>query len=132
LAQHQSIPAPELNLLQQEHERKMSALSADLQKLKPSALQRRAVSEGVDTAELDAALDSDEPLDSLVQLILAQHSMDQRQQEAHAKMLALLTAELKALKPSALQKRAAAEGVDEAALEAALDSDDPPGTLISV
>ena len=48
------------------------------------------------------------------------------QEEARA----ALAAELKTLKAGALQKRAAAAGMGEDALEAALDSDDQAGRLI--
>ena len=106
-------------------------LRAELEQLKPSALQKRAASEGVDRAAIEEALDGDDPLPILIALILACQPAAAAGGR-HAKMLALLTTELKALKPSALQRRAGVEGVDEAALEAALDSDDPPGTLISV
>jgi hypothetical protein len=37
----EGIPAPQVDLSRQEHERKQSALSAELHELKPSALQVR-------------------------------------------------------------------------------------------
>ena len=59
--------------------------------------------------------------------VARQVEIDRAEREAE---LAALEAELKTLKAGALQKRAAAAGMGEDALEAALDSDDQAGRLI--
>jgi hypothetical protein len=88
----------------------LSVLRAELEALKPRALQRRAESEGVEEALLEEAED-----DAAVVALIVQ---------ARAAVWAgQLRMELRALKPRALQRRAEAEGVGERQLEEAEDAE---------
>ena len=117
------------------------ALRAELATLKLAPLQRRAISDGVDAAKVEDAVDGDNPKQALTELILnakllmlakADDAACARAEHeaAHAKMLAEMEGELNSLKLSALQKRAAAEGVDVLRIEECLDTDSPKASLV--
>ena len=90
----------------------MAPLRAELAALKPRALQKRAEAVGVNEDALDEATDSD----AIVTLIVSKVQAEQEAAQAVAKR-AKLEAELMALKPRALQRRAEAEGVTEDQLD---------------
>ena len=90
------------------------ALHEELLALRPSKLEWRARSLGIDELALDAAKDS-ESVVAMVELVIAatpvQPSVD------------ALREELASLRPSALERRARSLGVSEADLDEAKDSD---------
>ena len=109
----------------------LGALREELQALRVTALQRRAESQGVDEAQVDDAMDSDQPRARLVALLLEHEASttgarasttDKRRQQ--------LRRELEALGLFALQQRGRQAGLDDASLEAALDSASPKEALI--
>jgi 2-hydroxychromene-2-carboxylate isomerase len=90
------------------------ALREELLALRPSKLERRARSLGIDELALDAAKDS-ESVVAMVELVIAATPV---QPSADA-----LREELASLRPSALERRARSLGVSEADLDEAKDSD---------
>ena len=96
-------------------------LWAELEGLKPRALQKRAEQMGVDEDALDAAEDAA----ATIQLIMAvtEGRAAQRVAVAEAERRESLRSELLALKPRALQKRAEEAGIEEEELDAADDTD---------
>eukprot|EP01048_Picozoa_sp_COSAG05_P015614 COSAG05_NODE_1900_length_3858_cov_2.298218_1_plen_899_part_10 len=131
------------------------ALRQELQGLKPMALQRRAVSEGIAEQQLELAIDSDDPKTALIELLLTASTQD-AQAGASSKphfsgagqlvepsqpanrsttedvATVKLREELQTFRLSALQKRATQSGVDQQAIEQALDSVDPKVTLVAL
>ena len=111
-------------------------LKAELQAMKPTALRKRAIAGSVDKDLLDDALDSDNPKEALVELVLRQTLkaeskrvyMQELRQSARQKM----KTELEALKPTGLHKQALAAGIDVDLLDDALDSDTPKAALVEV
>ena len=107
---------------------RLAALEAELAKLKPSALRKRARADGVSEDDLEEAEDSDSPKSTIIELILLMTEAV----PAEDSQAAELRAELSKLKPSALRKRARADGVGEDAMEGAEDSDDPKPAIIEL
>ena len=101
-------------------------LRQELTPLKMSALKRRARADGVDDALMDVVDDSDDPKETIIDLILSNQPKEEELR------LAKLHAELLLMKPSALKRRARADGVAEEALEEADDADDPKGAVIEL
>ena len=93
-----------------------------LQEMKVTALQKRAISEGVDAQAADDALDDDDPKAALIALITA--SADSGDAE--------LRRELESLRLKELRARARRQGVDDAAMEEAIDSDDPRQAFVEL
>ena len=125
---------------------KVASLTAELQGLRISALQKRAEKKGVDAAKLDDALEADNAKEGLIKLIVeVECSLDKVEEvnaaaaasataaaDVAAKQNAALTAELQGLRISALQKRATADGVDSSRLDAALDADNAKEEVIKL
>ena len=125
---------------------KVASLTAELQGLRISALQKRAEKKGVDATKLDDALEADNAKEGLIKLIVeAECSLDKVEEvnaaaaasataaaDVAAKQNAALTAELQGLRISALQKRATADGVDSSRLDAALDADNAKEEVIKL
>ena len=119
-----------------EHKRQLKAARAELSRLKLGALQKKASAAGVDGDKLEAALDADAPKEEVITLLLElmvpEVADDGDTAAAEAKRVKELTAELSAMKLSALQKRAMLEGLDVDVIGNALDSDTPKTTLVQV
>ena len=90
-----------------------------------SELQRVALDAGVDAGALDGALDEPEPRSVIAALLAAAAPAPAGSQDA-------MREELEACRPSELKRRAAAGGVDPAALEAAIDQESPKEALIAL
>ena len=101
-------------------------LRAELSSMKPSALRRRAAADGVSEDAIEEAADGGDETSALVQLILSCQTAG-----GQTTLPTDLRRELSALKMSALRKRAVAQGVDEAEMEAAADGGDEKGILIA-
>ena len=100
------------------------ALAAELSQLKLSQLRRRArEAASVSEERIDQADDGDDPRAALVALLLedAASATNAASAGGDGSQAAVLRAELRGLKPSALRKRAHAAGVDKAALDEAGD-----------
>lgn len=98
----------------------------ELQKLRLTALQKRASAEGVGEEQLLAAVDSDQPKEALIELLMARcRATAQAQRQPRAQ----LQEELHAMKLSALQKRALAQSINAEQVNAAMDSDEPKVAL---
>ena len=104
-----------------------STLRDELEALKPSGQKKRAVAAGATEEAIEEALDADDPLSALAELILALEKP-----AGAAAAAAALRDELEALKPSGRKKRAVAAGASEEELEEALDADDPIGALVAL
>eukprot|EP01048_Picozoa_sp_COSAG05_P015061 COSAG05_NODE_1770_length_4114_cov_1.871113_2_plen_673_part_00 len=113
-------------------------LRAELLHLKPTSLRRRARADGVAEEEIEAAEDDDDdPRAAMIELILAaqtvpQEVMTSQDTPTDDGRLVALVEELSKLKPSALRKRAQADGVSVDALEEAEDSDNPKSAVIKL
>jgi len=106
-----------------------AALRDELATLKPSALRKRAAQDGIDAVKIKEAKDSDSPKDALIELIVAASVTDSTPNDAS---LQALRDELSGLKPSELEERALAAGVDEDQIDDAVDGDAPKETLIEL
>ena len=116
-------------------------LRAELSKLKPSALRKRARADGVGEDALEEAGDSDDPKPAIIELILAAQKSDEDDVKGTAIDIVeaeqslgdnKLRAELEGMKLKALKKRAKDVGVDKEKLEDADDADDVKGTVIDL
>eukprot|EP01045_Picozoa_sp_COSAG04_P004647 COSAG04_NODE_205_length_20393_cov_45.275796_13_plen_2486_part_00 len=103
----------------------INAMRVELEAMRPAALTKRAQAAGADEVAVDAALDDDSPKSALVDLILELVPPPPDATDA-------LRSELEQLKPAALLRRAKEADVDEAALDEALDADDPKSVLIDL
>jgi hypothetical protein len=122
------------------------ALREELQSLRPSALRKRAVAEGVPTDAILDLADMRDPAKAIVELIVQEHTrMDAAAVEAAAKTAAAVKAaatkaaalmamrrELQSLKPSALRRRAVAEGVPTDEIHDAEDRSDPAEAIVEL
>jgi hypothetical protein len=114
-----------------------------------SALRRQAAQAGVDSAEVDGALDAECPKTALIEMILERTNAAEWGVERGVNVersvaprgaptaregdaLEVLTTELSSLRLGSLQKRAVAEGVAAEALEAALDDLHPQRATINL
>jgi hypothetical protein len=106
----------------------VATLRSELAPMKLSALQKRALADGVDSDALEEALDDgDNPKEAVIALLLQKYASAQSPADAtDAARLERLREKLDLMKLSALQKRALADGVDSDALEEALDDDNSP------
>jgi len=102
-----------------------TALRLELGKLKLSALRKRAAGTEAVEADIEAAEDAEDPTAAMVALILAH---EKPSEDPAAK----LRAELEALKPSALRKRAKAAGASEDDIEDAGDAEEPKSAMIAL
>jgi hypothetical protein len=115
-----------------------AALREELQAMRVTALQKRAASQGVDEAQIDDALDSDQPKQEMIALLLEREASTATQggtagQEQEQRLSEQeLRHELEAQGLFALQKRWQQAGLDDAALGAALDSASPKEALIEL
>eukprot|EP01047_Picozoa_sp_COSAG01_P064198 COSAG01_NODE_8454_length_2780_cov_13.679597_2_plen_541_part_01 len=105
-------------------------LSAELATLNVGTLRKRALSDGVAADAIEDARDGDDPKGDLVQLIVGQ--AERRHAEAAVSHRKRLEKELQGLNVGALRKRAQAQGVGAAQVEAARDGDDPKAELIQL
>eukprot|EP01045_Picozoa_sp_COSAG04_P014482 COSAG04_NODE_1088_length_8335_cov_16.006071_2_plen_1430_part_00 len=102
----------------------------ELQALRPVALSKRAKAEGVDEELVEEALDSADPKSALIDLILRFSDDEPPGKEEHDPELR--SSELEAMRLKALQARAAAEGIDEDAVDDALEGDNPKAALVAL
>jgi hypothetical protein len=120
---------PKITAVDDQKSAALSKLRAELDGLRPLALQKRATSDGVSEADLEGALESADPKAALIELLLKQHasaaSADDAAQQA-------LRSELDGLKLMALQKRAAGAGVSDDDVEDAMETDDPKQAVIDL
>eukprot|EP01045_Picozoa_sp_COSAG04_P016770 COSAG04_NODE_1430_length_6798_cov_9.576205_3_plen_331_part_00 len=98
----------------------------ELQALKIMTLYRRAAKEGLDSALTEEAMESEDPKGELIALFLAARADKVGEQEAR------LRKELEGLRLMQLHKRALAAGVEEAAVEDAMDGRQPKVVLIEL
>ena len=99
----------------------VDAFEAELRGMKLSELRAQAKDMRVDTDELEEALDSNEPKEALVQLLI------ERKEEMEEDR-----AELEAMKMSELREMALDLGVDEEDLEDVLDDEEPKEAIIEM
>ena len=107
-----------------------SGLHLELEGLRVMALQRRALTEGIDESHIEDAMDGNDPKQALIALLLQQCASETDGEEV--KLQAARREELQGLRVMALQKKAIAEGVEPSKLEDAMDSDEPKATLIEL
>ena len=90
-----------------------------------SALRTRAEAEGVTAEVLEDALDTDNPKQTMIELLLQQHTSTHASQGS-------LRQELMGLRLKEIRARAKQAGVDADALEEAVDSDAPKEATIEL
>eukprot|EP01046_Picozoa_sp_COSAG06_P014490 COSAG06_NODE_900_length_11658_cov_9.850852_4_plen_1819_part_00 len=94
-------------------------LREELGALRLMALHRRAGAEGVDAAELDAAMETASPKAALIDLLVAASSSKDQERDA------ALRRELAEMKLMTLHQRALGDGIAEEKVEVAMESDSP-------
>ena len=94
-------------------------LREELGALRLMALHRRAGAEGVDAAELDAAMETASPKAALIDLIVAASSSKDQERDA------AMRRELAEMKLMTLHQRALDDGIAEEKVEVAMESDSP-------
>ena len=99
--------------------------SSELELMKPSALKRRARAAGCAEAEIEEADDADDPKAAMIALILSHEASGQETSD-------VLRRELQGLKPSALKRRARADGATEQEVEEADDAQDPKAAMVEL
>jgi hypothetical protein len=111
-----------------------AAAAAELRTLRVMALHARAVSEGIDTTTIEDAMDSGEPKEKLVTLIL--RTIRSRSSVAASKEeqppANVLRNEYEGLRMMTLHARAAAEGVDATAIDDAMEASKPKAALVEL
>ena len=107
-----------------------SPLLDELRSLRLMSLQQRAMAEGLDSDVLEQAMESADPKQAVVRLILALHSSRDvppadaaRQQQAEA---------LSGMRLKELRARARAAGVSPSELDELADCDDPKDAVIEL
>merc|ERR1712178_92962 len=112
------------------------AARKELEKMKPSDLQKLARSLGVSEEDRDAAADADDPKAALVELVWALQlpaiEADEAKRDEALRAEEARLEELKGMKSSDLQKLARSLGASEEDRDAALDADDPKEALIAL
>jgi hypothetical protein len=120
------------------------AAAAELRTLRVMALHARAVSEGIDTTTIEDAMDSGEPKEKLVTLILrtirsrssvAASKEEQPPTEPNQPLghdHSAMRAEYEGLRMMTLHARAAAEGVDATAIDDAMEASKPKAALVEL
>lgn len=106
------------------------AARRELDGLRVMELYKRAQSEGVDEATLEAAMDGQSPKADIIQLLLdkqATSSRGEREAERRA-----LREELGGLRVMVLHARATGAGVEAALVDDAMDGADAKATLIEM
>ena len=83
------------------------------------ALHRRAGAEGVDAAELDAAMETASPKAALIDLLVAASSSKDQERDV------AMRRELAEMKLMTLHQRALGDGIAEEKVEVAMESDSP-------
>jgi hypothetical protein len=109
-----------------------ASLRAELQALRGGELRRRAAAAGVSQQELDDADDADVPKVALMELLLREESVKNARKDEQARAVAVLYAELQALRVGELRRRAAAAGVSQQELDDADDADVPKVALMEL
>ena len=112
-------------------------LRAELSVLRISELRKRAAAAGIDEEVLEEAEDSHHPKTAIVAMLVDAFAAAQTSAPVEADAQAVeererLEAELSALKPSALRKRAMSASVDMGAFEEAEDSDSPKTAIVAL
>ena len=106
----------------------LAELRAELSDLKLSQLRKRAAAGGIDEEAMEEAADGDDEKTTLIDLLLALRAPPPTRELDTQ----VLRRELSAMKLSQLRKQAAADGVDEEAMEDAADGDDERAALIEL
>ena len=104
---------------------KADPLRAELNGLRLKALRSRAEAEGVDDDLLEDAVDSDNPRQEVIELLLQRHESTKASEDA-------LRQELSSLRLKEIRARARQAGVGADELEGATDSDDPKQAAIEL
>jgi hypothetical protein len=113
---------------------RLDSLRAELQQLKASQLEKRAVSGGVSEEQVEEAKDAEVPKDALTALIFEFESakLTSSALVVDTARLDSLRAELQQLKASQLEKRAISGGVSEEQVEEAKDAEVPKDALAAL
>eukprot|EP01046_Picozoa_sp_COSAG06_P036378 COSAG06_NODE_4005_length_4669_cov_393.186652_4_plen_219_part_01 len=121
----------------------VDALRTQLSELRLRQLTERAVAAGVTEEQVDEAEDADDHRSALVDLVLARELPPQREQASGDKEAVAIGSapehgphsmrvQLQSLRLKQLRHRAGAEGLDDDAIEDALDGDNPKAALIDL
>eukprot|EP01045_Picozoa_sp_COSAG04_P006491 COSAG04_NODE_320_length_16877_cov_26.485401_2_plen_419_part_00 len=115
-----------------ESEEAASSLRSELEAMRVMPLHKRALSEGVPAGVLEDVMDGDDPKGSLIDLIVEAVVASEPSAQADESEAVSLQSELQAMRFNALQQRAVAEGLSAEAVDAAMDSDNPKGSLVAL
>jgi hypothetical protein len=113
----------------------VEALWSELAGMKMSQLRKQAKAANVENEKVEEAMDSDDPRESMVALIISVKSAELRGSEAGTQIADMaveaLRSELAGMKMSQLVKQAKAANVENEKVEEAMDSDDPREGLVA-
>ena len=130
-AELMALPPPEAGyeVVYSTDDQALAELRRELHGLRLMALQKRAMSEGADKSAVTLAVDSCDPKNALIELLLQSHASVV---QADGVRMTNLRHELSSLTLMALQKRAAGAGFSDEQLESAVDSNQPKDALIGM
>eukprot|EP01051_Picozoa_sp_SAG22_P015044 SAG22_NODE_1914_length_3320_cov_3.030418_2_plen_205_part_00 len=126
-----ALPGPDAayELVYEETEPAVTALQKELQGMKLMALHKRAIAEGVPSDAVDDAMETSQPKQEVIALLVAQLSaagaLASEQQQK-------LREELTGVRLMALHARAITAKISDDQIEDAMESDDPKGGLIEL
>jgi tetratricopeptide (TPR) repeat protein len=106
-----------------------AALREEVQGMQLRALQQRATAEVDDEARVDAAMDSENPKDALVALLISQYSALAATHQAETQSR---RNELQQMKMSSLAKQVEEMNVEDDKIEQAMDSENPKSALVEL
>eukprot|EP01048_Picozoa_sp_COSAG05_P026351 COSAG05_NODE_7146_length_850_cov_1.210386_2_plen_219_part_01 len=106
-------------------------LRRELQSMRVLALHKRASAEGIDEAQLEDAMDGNDPKGALIGLVLERHRPDGTGEDEAAMHRSVRT-ELQTMRVAALHKRAVSDNVEPASIEDAMDSDNVKAALVEL
>ena len=108
------------------------ATGTELTGLSLGDLRKRAKADGMPAADLEDAMDADDPEEALRGWLVARHAPSATAEKSAQAAWAVILAELQGLQLKDLRKRAKAGGADAVKLEEALDADDPESAVIEL
>jgi hypothetical protein len=117
-------------------------MRAEYEGLRVMSLHARATSEGIEAEKLDACMEGKQPKAALIEMLLAKRAADAQQAaldrlpqaptDRASSSSSAAADELRALRVMALHAHAVSEGVDETAIEDAMDSGNPKDDLVAL
>jgi hypothetical protein len=126
-----SVPSQNQDDMEELESAEIAQLRHELQAMRVLALYERASAEGIDEAQLEDAMDGNDPKGALIGLVLGRHRPDGTGED-EAAMRQSVRAELQTMRVAALLQRAVSDNVEPASIEDAMDSDNVKVALVEL